>query len=96
MTFYHLNFQRFKGCTINTKCKAFPIADKFAKFALCPFWNEARSQKTMTKQVRDPLGIFDIGFSSRNVVHMLRIDNDRVEILGFENIIQRFPVGAGV
>ncbi len=49
----------------------------------------------MTKQVRDPLGIFDIGFSSRNVVHMLRIDNDRVEILGFENIIQRFPVGAG-
>ena len=25
MTFYHLNFQRFKGCTINTKSKLQPV-----------------------------------------------------------------------
>nr|WP_273365999.1 hypothetical protein [Dubosiella newyorkensis] len=48
MTFYHLNFQRFKGCTINTKSNPTQVRHP-SSIMRCPSENGDRMRKKQGK-----------------------------------------------
>ena len=49
----------------------------------------------MTKKIGNPFRVFDIRLSTGNIAHMLSIDNNRVQVERFKDIVQRFPVRTG-
>jgi hypothetical protein len=51
-------------------------------------------QQAVAQQVRDPLGIFDIGLATRHGLDVTRIGDDQLEVT-FEDVVDRLPVDAG-
>src|SRR6266851_37814 len=70
-----------------------PIAYEFAQLALVPIRNEARTQQTMTEQIGNPLGIFDVGFAAWHGLQVLRVDDQQGERLALlQDVVDRLPV----
>jgi hypothetical protein len=81
MTFYHLNFQRFKGCTINTKSSG-----HIGVWYSLPNWNLELYQQANARIYRqgqqDPVVIY-------HILAKGTIDEDMLRALQSKEVTQR-------
>ncbi|KQB91405.1 hypothetical protein B4110_3718 [Parageobacillus toebii] len=72
----------------------FAEAGKIPQFANIRWGDETFFNESMAEQLGDPLGVRDIGFSSRDIFDPLRIGQCQVDI-ALEEGEDRFPIHAG-
>ena len=48
----------------------------------------------MTEQFRNPFRVFDIGFVPRNLLDLLRVGDDDLQLVSFQNGVHRLPIDA--
>jgi len=64
---------------------------QIAQMALRRRWNEAGAQQPVAQQVRQPLGVLDIGLATGNRLDVIGIDDEDLALL-FQQVEHRTPV----